>query len=222
MPSATSSTRPRVFSSTPTESASWRDRPVARAETPPARSFDAAATTSTTRISPPLPRSRSRKSVVAPGRTRYSGSRSRPTQRRDADRPAGERRERGAREEDAERERAEDVVQARLVRRERRSGEARADDEGREPPRQAHRAVQALPAVGQAGEHGEHEHEPDRSARELRHLEPARRAVRGQRERRARSSSARRSPRRSSGRASRSASRPGRGPRGSARAPGTR
>ena len=54
MPRATSSTRPRVFSSTPTESASWRDRPVARAETPPATSFDAAATTSTTRISPPL------------------------------------------------------------------------------------------------------------------------------------------------------------------------
>ena len=40
------------------------------AEKPPAISFEPAATTSTTRISPPARRSSSRKSVVAPGRTR--------------------------------------------------------------------------------------------------------------------------------------------------------
>ena len=126
MPRATSSTRPRVFSSTPTESASWRERPVARAETAAGEELrrggddehdqDLAAVAE---VEVAEVRGRAREDEV-----QREQERGRPRSRRGSATAAsgGERR---AREEDAEGERAEDVVQARLVRRERRGGEAR-------------------------------------------------------------------------------------------------
>ena len=151
MPSATSSTRPRVFSRTPTESASWRERPVARAEKAPASELRAGGDDEHDQH---LAAGAEVEVAEVGGRARQDEV-ERQQEQADHGRHAN-----GARGERA-RARAARRARRRRMRRRRSAGPAprsraprrrgrlrRASS--REPPRQARAAVQALP-VGDRG-----------------------------------------------------------------------